>query len=158
MYDYYDSILDGLDEPRRASVGSVGSRESWSGDNEYEDSIFEKTGYQSSMGVDGDDESSVFGRKKGAQQQQQGWGLFPRVNALSRLSMMSNQSLSIGGVSDGNVREDDTMISVCFFSFMLFFGVDKVSLCFRCSEVDMFTIVLLGQSLKLRPAYMCEAS
>jgi serine/arginine repetitive matrix protein 2 len=114
-YDYYDSILDGSDEPRRASVGSAGSRESRSGDNEYEDSIFEKTGYRSSMEVDGDDESSVFGRKVGGQQQ--GRGLFPPANASSRLSMMSNQSLSVGGLSDGNVREDDTMISVCFFFF-----------------------------------------
>jgi len=128
-YDYYDSILDGSDEPRRASVGSAGSRESRSGDNEYEDSIFEKTGYRSSMEVDGDDESSVFGRKAGAQQQQRGRGLFPPANASSRLSMMSNQSLSVGGLSDGNVREDDTMISVCFlFLCVLFFGVDKVSL------------------------------
>ena len=162
-YDYYDSILDGSDEPRRASVGSAGSRESRSGDNEYEDSIFEKTGYRSSMEVDGDDESSVFGRKVGGQQQQQqqqGRRLFPPANASSRLSMMSNQSLSVGGLSDGNVREDDTMISVC--SFCLFFccslGLIKFLSYFRCSEVDMFAVVPSGRLSKLRPAYVCEVS
>ncbi|KIM47257.1 hypothetical protein M413DRAFT_271799 [Hebeloma cylindrosporum] len=119
-YDYYDSILDGSDEPPRrpSSVVSGGSGESRSGDNEYEDSLFEKTGYRSSMEVDGDDESSVFGRRKagGAAEQQGGGGrarglLFPpNANASNRFSMISNQSLSVGGVSDGNV--DDTMISM----------------------------------------------
>jgi hypothetical protein len=148
-YDYYDSILDGSDEPRRASssMGSAGSR---AGENEYEDSIFEKTGYRSSMEVDGDDESSVFGRKQGGRQQQQGRGLFPPA---SRLSMMSNQSLSVGGLSDGNAREDDTMISVCFLVLFFLCWLMRSLLFVRCSEVDTLAVVPSGQLSKLRHAY-----
>ena len=158
-YDYYDSILDGSDEPRRPE--SMESAESGSAteDHGYEDSIFEKTGYRSSMEVDGDDESSVFGRKvggkEGQQQEGRGRGLFPPGNASSRLSMMSNQSLSVGGLSDGNAKEDDTMISVCvsFFFCFIVFGVDGSLLFFRCSEADTLAVVPSGPLSKRRHVY-----
>ena len=146
-YDYYDSILDGSDEAMPRS-------------GEYEDSIFEKTGYRSSMEVDGDDESSVFGRRNGGQQQQQqnGRGLFPPpANASSRFSMMSNQSLSVGGLSDPNAsaKEDDTMISVCFsflfFSCLLALTQFKFA---RCSEADTLAVVPSGPSSKLRLVFV----
>ena len=155
-YDYYDSILDGSDEPRQLSAGSSRS------DGEYEDSIFEKTGYRSSMEVDGDDESSVFfGRRNGGQQQQQkGRGLFPPpANASSRFSMMSNQSLSVGGLSDpsASAKEDDTMISVCCLFFLFLCLVFTKFEFARCSEADTLAVVLSGPSSKLRPAFVSEA-
>ena len=68
---YYDSIFDGAGRWARTSVVSAvsavsgNSRSGSGGDNQYEDSLFEKTGYSSSMEVAGeeDEDELVIGKK-----------------------------------------------------------------------------------------------
>lgn len=75
----------------------------------HEDSLLQGTGYRSSMGRNGDNESSIFGWRGGDEVFFSPAGLDEVIGVLK----------SAMGLSYGNAKKDDTGISVCLH-FLLY--------------------------------------
>ena len=105
-----------------------------------DNSLFEKTGQQSSMSSD-----SVFGDDLSHPYE---GGLLP-PNQFWPLSVMSVSSVH------SPMREDDTMISVClsFLSFDLYLELD-----FRCLAEDMLVDSPSARSLRHLPVYELKST